>query len=110
MFHTYTIKNQTRKYRYYVCTNAQKRGYQSCPNRSLNAQAIEEASVEYLQRIFADTKMFKERTEEMEALLSPIWDTLYPEEQRRILRALVEEIYYSSESKKFRNKTKRQRH
>ena len=27
MFHTYTLKHKTHKYRYYVCTNAQKRGY-----------------------------------------------------------------------------------
>ncbi|MDD3375790.1 MAG: recombinase family protein [Candidatus Omnitrophica bacterium] len=100
MFHTYTMKKQTRKYRYYVCTNAQKRGYHSCPNRSLNAQAIEEASVEYLKRIFSDTKKFKERSQEIEALLSPVWDTLYPEEKRRILRVLVKKIYYSSEAKK----------
>ncbi|MDP8265749.1 MAG: zinc ribbon domain-containing protein, partial [Candidatus Aceula meridiana] len=106
MFHTYTIKNQTRKYRYYVCTNAQKRGYHSCPNRSLNAQAIEEASVEYLKRIFSDTKKFKEHSQEMEALLSPIWDTLYPEEKRKVLRALVKEIYYSSETKKLGIKLK----
>ncbi|MDD3375575.1 MAG: zinc ribbon domain-containing protein [Candidatus Omnitrophica bacterium] len=95
-----TIKKQTQKYRYYVCTNAQKRGYHSCPNRSLNAQAIEEASVEYLKRILSDTKKFKERSQEAEALLSPIWDTLYPEEKRRILRVLVKKIYYSSEAKK----------
>jgi len=106
MFHTYTIKNQTRKYRYYVCTNAQKRGYQSCPNRSLNAQAVEDASVEYLKQIFSDTKKFKERSQEMEALLSPIWDTLYPEEKRKVLRALVKEIYYSSETKKLGIKLK----
>jgi len=100
MFHTYTMKNKTRKYRYYVCTNAQKRGYKACPNRSLNAQVIEDASVEHLKRIFSDTRKFKERTQEMDALLSPIWDTLYPEKKRRILRTLVKEIYYSSDIKK----------
>jgi len=100
MFHTYTMKNKTRKYRYYVCTNAQKRGYKVCPNRSLNAQAIEDASVDHLKRIFSDTRKFKEKTQGMDALLSPIWDTLYPEEKRRILRTLVKEIYYSSDMKK----------
>jgi len=36
----------------------------------------------------------------MEALLSPIWDTLYPEEKRRILKTLIKEVYYATETKK----------
>ncbi len=50
MFHTYTAKGQ-RRYRYYVCTNAQKRGYDGCPTRSVNAQAMEEAVVACLQQL-----------------------------------------------------------
>jgi len=100
MFHTYTMKKQTRKYRYYVCTNAQKRSYQACPNKSVNAQAIEDATIECLKRIFSDKNKFKDLTQEMEALLSPIWDTLYPEEKRRILKTLVKEVYCAVETKK----------
>ena len=100
MFHTYTMKKGTHKYRYYVCTNAQKRSYQACPNKSLNAQAIEDATIECLKHIFSDKKNFKDPTKEMKALLSPIWDTLYPEEKRRILKVLIQEVDYSHESKK----------
>ncbi|MFA5145348.1 MAG: recombinase family protein [Candidatus Omnitrophota bacterium] len=100
MFHTYTMKKGTHKYRYYVCTNAQKRSYQACPNKSVNAQAIEDATIECLKRIFSDKKKFKDPTKEMEALLSPIWDTLYPEEKRRILKILVKETSYAVETKK----------
>ncbi len=50
MFHTYTAKDN-RRYRYYVCTNAQKRGYDGCPTRSVNAQAIEEAVVACLRQL-----------------------------------------------------------
>ena len=100
MFHTYTMKKGTHKYRYYVCTNAQKRSYQACPNKSLNAQAIEDATVECLKRIFSDKKNFKDPTQEMEALLSSVWDTLYPEEKRRILKILVKEASYAVETKK----------
>jgi len=94
------MKKGTHKYRYYVCTNAQKRSYQACPNKSLNAQAIEDATIECLKRIFSDKKKFKDPTKEMEALLSPIWDTLYPEEKRRILKILVKEASYAVETKK----------
>ncbi len=100
MFHTYTMKKGTHKYRYYVCTNAQKRSYQACPNKSVNAQAIEDATIECLKRILSDKRKFKDPTKEMEALLSPIWDTLYPEEKRRILKILIKEAYYAAETKK----------
>jgi len=100
MFHTYTMKKGTHKYRYYVCTNAQKRSYQACPNKSLNAQAIEDATIECLKHIFSDKKNFEDPTKEMKALLSPVWDTLYPEEKRRILKILVKEASYAVETKK----------
>lgn len=50
MIHTYTNKNG-RLYRYYVCLNAQQRGWSSCPSKSLNAQEIENAEVEHIRGI-----------------------------------------------------------
>ncbi|MFA5093478.1 MAG: recombinase family protein, partial [Candidatus Omnitrophota bacterium] len=102
MFHTYTLKHKTHKYRYYVCTNAQKRGYNSCPTKSVNAQAIEDTVVECLKMLFAENRKKKEEQnkQEIEALLSPVWDTLYPQEKRRILKALIKEADYDSNSRK----------
>ena len=102
MFHTYTLKNQTHKYRYYVCSSAQKRGYNSCPTKSVNAQAIEDATVDCLKKIFIDNRKKGDHPnkQEVEAILSPIWDTLYPEEKRRILKVIIKEIDYDSPSKK----------
>ena len=60
MFHTYTSKKGNRKYRYYVCMNAQKRGRQGCPTRSVNAQQIENAVVASLIRIASDSGLRKE--------------------------------------------------
>jgi len=99
MFHTYTMKNSTHKYRYYVCSNAQKRGYHSCPTKSANAQAIEDATIDCLKLIFADKKPAEKNTE-IEALLSPIWETIFPDEKRRILRSLIKEVDYDSTGKK----------
>jgi site-specific DNA recombinase len=180
MFHTYSIKGNY-KYRYYVCMNAQKRGYSNCPTRSVNAQAIEDAVVDGLRKIACDSqeqeqgikslreslqkeinslkeeqkiigdeiqdlstriKDLKEslepkkdnqnlslielndlkekllrderlmremrikkmqieeelitREEFMEALsvTSPIWDSLFPQEKRRILKLLLQEVDY----------------
>jgi len=102
MFHTYTLKHKTHKYRYYVCTNAQKRGYSSCPTKSVNAQAIEDTTVDCLKILFAENRKKKEEQnkQEIEALLSPVWETLYPQEKRRILKALIKEIDYDSNSRK----------
>ena len=40
MIHTYTAKG-SRRYRYYVCASAQKRGWDSCPSKSVPAEEIE---------------------------------------------------------------------
>jgi len=51
---TYTIKNN-KKYRYYVCIGAQKRGHKECPTRSVNAQEIEGAVIDCLKQIAVST-------------------------------------------------------
>lgn len=102
MVHTYTIKNGTHKYRYYTCTNAQKFGHSSCPTRSVNSKAIEDAVVESLKEIFADKRKKDSHTykQEIDALLSPVWDTLYPQEKKRILKILLKEVDYTASTKK----------
>jgi len=101
MFHTYTKKNGTHKYRYYVCSNAQKRGYSSCPTRSANAQAIEDVTVECLRKAYTNKRSEEyQNKQEIEAFLSPIWNTLYPQEKLRILKALIKEVDYDAPSKK----------
>ena len=50
MLHTYTRKGRKR-YRYYVCHNAQQRGWSICPSKSLGAHDIETAVVEHIRGI-----------------------------------------------------------
>jgi len=64
MIHTYTAKDH-RRYRYYVCTNAQKRGYDGCPTRSVNAQAIEDAVVASLRKLAQEPQ---QQSQALEAL------------------------------------------
>lgn len=94
MFHTYTLKKGNHKYRYYVCTNAQKRGYGTCPNKSINAQRAEDEIVRILKKTLEKSKdkYGDELKLEVEALLSPVWDTLFFEEKRKILKTLLKEI------------------
>ena len=184
MYHTYTLKGSY-KYRYYVCTSAQKKGYQSCPTQSVNADAMENAVIESLKKIAKDSttkrqaishiqkslqekikslvaeqaaldeeiqslapkidelkvslkngqnnlpeaaiKKLKETLQDKERLLSevrikkveaeekllgekeldealvvtsPIWDTLFPQEKRRILLHLLKSADYDARTKK----------
>ena len=53
MSHTFTTR-RNRRYRYYTCTNAAKRGRQACPSGSLPAVEIEDAVVDQIRCIGRD--------------------------------------------------------
>jgi site-specific DNA recombinase len=154
MCHAYTAKGNKR-YRYYVCTHAQKRGWQSCPTKSVPAGEIEGFVTDQIKAVGRDptvlaetlrqaraenqTKLAELRGEvrrlqdrlkrkpqlqesvdleqrlgeigraiaELEcgaiderevatalATFTPMWDTLAPREQGRIVRLLVERVDY----------------
>lgn len=59
MFHTYTRKGE-RRYRYYVCMNAQKRGYKNCPTKSVNAEYIEDSVILSLKKISFHSELRKQ--------------------------------------------------
>jgi len=54
MMHTYTTKKNGRRYRYYVCLNAQKRGWHTCPSKSVPAPEIEKFVVDQVRTIGKD--------------------------------------------------------
>jgi site-specific DNA recombinase len=69
MAHTISTKNG-KHYRYYVCSNAQKRGRKACPTPSLNAHEIEQAVVEHIRRVGSSPEMVRSvlaKAGEMEA-------------------------------------------
>lgn len=101
MFHTYTLKHRTHKYRYYVCTNAQKRGYSSCPTKSINAQAIEDTVIKQLKIIFSNRRLSGSHPcqEAIEVLFSSGWDALTQEEKRKVIQDLVVRVDYSHATK-----------
>jgi len=97
-----------RLYRYYVATDAIRQGYADCPVRSVPAAEVEEAVVaqvrhllrtpEIIARTWAAAKRDgDEAIPERDVVkavteLAPLWDELFPTEQARILRLLVERI------------------
>jgi site-specific DNA recombinase len=56
MMHTYTVRN-SKRYRYYVCFNAQQKGWKNCETKSVPAQAIESAVLDSIRRIGTDPKL-----------------------------------------------------
>lgn len=49
-----------RRYRYYTCTNAQKRGWQTCPSKSIPAAEIEELVLQQIRCIGGDSHLLHE--------------------------------------------------
>jgi site-specific DNA recombinase len=56
MVHSYTMR-KSKRYRYYVCYNAQQQGWKNCETKSVTAQAIEAAVLESIRRIGQDPEL-----------------------------------------------------
>jgi site-specific DNA recombinase len=101
-----------RLYRYYVCLGASRRGHDTCPVRSIAAAEVEGLVLGQVRQLLASPELVAptitavrrengaaEGTELEEGdviaalgALEPVWDELYPAEQARILRLLIERI------------------
>ena len=94
-------------YRYYVATDAIRQGYSECPVRSVPAAEVEEAVVaqvrhllrtpEIIARTWAAANGTSLSMPERDVVktvtdFAPLWDELFPAEQARIVRLLVERI------------------
>jgi hypothetical protein len=93
-------------YRYYVATDAIRQGYAACRVRSVPAAEVEEAVVtqvrhllrtpEIIARTWAaakgDLDVPDREVVQTVTDFAPLWDELFPAEQARIVRLLVERI------------------
>jgi site-specific DNA recombinase len=50
----HTTRKGGQRYRYYTCVHAQKRGWQTCPSKSIPAGPIEQLVIEQIQRLGRD--------------------------------------------------------
>jgi site-specific DNA recombinase len=105
-------RRRGRLYRYYVCLGASRRGHDTCPVRSIAASEVEGLVLGQVRRLLASPEVIArtitavsrengaaedaqlKEGEVIEALgaLEPVWDELYPAEQARIMRLLIEGI------------------
>jgi site-specific DNA recombinase len=83
-----------RRYRYYVCTNAQKRGRAVCPAKSLAARVVEGAVLDRLRGLGQDAAL--DHAQFAPALARLYDDALPTAERAQALRALVQRIDYDA--------------
>ena len=94
-----------RLYRYYVATDAIRQGYAECPVRSVPAAEVEEAVVAQVQHLLRTPEIMarcgrqrrtclaaRARGRQDRHRLRAAWDELFPAEQARIVRLLVERV------------------
>ena len=93
MMHTYTMR-KSKRYRYYVCYNAQQQGWKNCETKSVPAEAIESAVLDSIRRLGTDPKLAEAVA--AEALEQVAWRRQeidqQSESQRRSLRQLNQNL------------------
>jgi site-specific DNA recombinase len=75
-------KKDDRKYPYYVCLNAQRKGWAACPGKSLPARAIEESVVKRL------------REAQLARFGASEWEQMDRIRQVEVMKALIERVGY----------------
>jgi site-specific DNA recombinase len=107
---SFAAKNKTRRYRYYVCCAAQKRGWRTCPSKSIPAVEIERFVLGQIHNIGKDRNLLREALAQEPAaqsvkqsvdevgkawhVLDRRWTGLTPEEAARLIGMVVERIDY----------------
>ena len=75
----------TRRYRYYVCCAAQKRGWQSCPSKAVPAGEMEQWILDHIRERLCQTA---------EGNGPGVWEALSPREQAQMVSLMVERVDY----------------
>jgi site-specific DNA recombinase len=65
MIHSHTTKNGNKRYRYYVCVNAQKRGWHNCPSKSIPAAEIERFVIDQVRKIVQEPELLSPTIEQL---------------------------------------------
>ena len=103
-------------YRYYVATDAIRQGYAECPVRSVPAAEVEDAVVAQVRHLLrtpeviartwaaAKSELAVPEREVVETItdFAPLWEELFPAEQARIVRLLVERVDLAADGMRVR--------
>ena len=86
MGHTYSVKG-ARRYRYYVCRSAEKKGRRTCPSKSVPAHEFERFVVEQIKGIGKDPALITATIERAEKRRTELMQAL--KQERKVLRRSV---------------------
>jgi site-specific DNA recombinase len=103
-------------YRYYVATDAIRQGYSGCAVRSVPAAELEEAVIAQVRHLLGTPEIIVQTWAAAKAELdvperdvvrtitdfAPLWEELFPAEQARIVRLLVERVDLSADGMRVR--------
>jgi site-specific DNA recombinase len=56
----HTTRKGSQRYRYYTCSGAQKRGWQTCPSKSIPAAPLEQLVIAQIQRLGRDPQLVQQ--------------------------------------------------
>ncbi|MEX0678373.1 MAG: recombinase family protein [Pirellulales bacterium] len=79
---THATRDRTKRYRYYVCMAAQKRGWHTCPSKSIPAGEIERFVVDQIKCIGRDPQLVAETVRQARGQATRRADELATEERR----------------------------
>ncbi|OAI54116.1 hypothetical protein AYO47_03440 [Planctomyces sp. SCGC AG-212-M04] len=83
---------KNRRYRYYVCTNAQKRGYRECPTPSVSAEVLESFVVDQIREIGSDPDLIAATFAEVQKQAEGRLESLKSEASR--IEAQISGLYH----------------
>jgi hypothetical protein len=107
-------------YRYYVSTDVLKRDADACPVRRIPAAEIESAVIDQVRGLLRSPEIivrtWRVARQSLDGIagndvrtalerLDPLWDELFPAEQARIVRLLVERVDISPDGADIRLRT-----
>ncbi len=85
----HTTRKGSQRYRYYVCSAAQKRGWQTCPSKSIPAAQMEQLVIGQIQQLGRDPQVLHNVLEQVrqqdDARLAQ-WESERSELERDLLR------------------------
>lgn len=88
---THSNKNGRTRYRYYVCSQGQKNGRDTCPSKSISAPALETFVLEQIRRLAREPDTIRET---LATLTTASPDDL-SDERQGLVRAVLEETWSS---------------
>jgi site-specific DNA recombinase len=110
---TFAIRRGGTRYRYYVCANAQRRGWHHCPSKSISAASIERFAVEQIRSLADDPDRVRAMIADLadddhgghneedspvevrpDMIRQPTWDELPADQKAAVLRGLIQDVDY----------------